>query len=207
MEFLLRLDQACVGQGSRGLTILDGLRFKMSKVDRGRRKPETCPNRKGRGRPTVRTENNRLAILNLVSQAKSLREIARLEGMPSRDTIALWLAEDPEFSDQYRRAWEASADIDFEEMYEIVDDGSNDWMERHDRHGNFVGWRLNGESVARSALRLKQRQWAAARKAPKKYGQAVDLTIGGSGNPIQTITCEMTEAEAAAAYAMLIRGG
>ncbi len=166
----------------------------------------TRPNDKGTGRPTVRTEKNRKAILKFVSEAKSLREISRIVGMPSRDSIALWLAEDAEFSDQYRRAWEASADVDFEEMYEIVDDGSNDWMERHDRHGKFVGWRINGESVARSALRLKQRQWAAARKAPKKYGQAVDLTIGGSGNPIQAITSEMSEAEAAAAYARLIRG-
>jgi hypothetical protein len=178
----------------------------MPKTQSLRKKPDTRPNCKGTGRPTIRTDQNRAAILTLVSEAKSLREIAKMAGMPSRDSIALWLAEDAEFSDQYRRAWEASADVDFEEMYEIVDNGSNDWMEKQDRHGNLVGWRINGEAVARSALRFKQRQWAAGRKAPKKYGAAVDLTIGGSGAVIHAITSEMTEAEASAAYARTIQG-
>lgn len=168
--------------------------------------PDARPNDRGNGRPTIRTEKNRVAILNLVGQAKSLREIARMDGMPSRDSIALWLAEDAKFSDQYRRAWEASADVDFEEIYEIVDNGSNDWMEKQDRHGNFVGWRINGESVARSALRFKQRQWAAARKAPKKYGQTVDLAVGGNLTVIQDIPSDATDQEAGAIYAKAIRG-
>lgn len=178
----------------------------MAKAKRSKKSPSTRPNNKGTGRPTVRTQKNRKAILKLVGEAKSLREISRMDGMPSRDSIALWLAEDREFSDQYMRAWKASADVDFEEMYEIVDDGSNDWMERHDKNGNFVGWRMNGEAVARSALRLKQRQWAAARKAPKKYGQTVDVSVGGGTMPIKTITSEMTVEEAAAIYANMIRG-
>ena len=178
----------------------------MVKTAQRKKSPDARPNEKGNGRPTIRTEKNRVAILTLVSQAKSLREIARMDGMPSRDSIALWLAEDAEFSDQYRRAWEASADVDFEEMYEIVDNGSNDWMEKQDRHGNFVGWRINGESVARSALRFKQRQWAAARKAPKKYGQTVDLAVGGNFTVIQDIPSDVTDQEAAALYAKAIRG-
>jgi hypothetical protein len=178
----------------------------MVKTAQRRKIPDARPNDKGSGRPTIRTERNRVVILTLVSQAKSLREIARMEGMPSRDSIALWLAEDATFSDQYRRAWEASADVDFEEMYEIVDNGSNDWMEKHDRHGNFVGWRINGESVARSALRFKQRQWAAARKAPKKYGQTVDLAVGGNYTVIHDIPSDATDQEAAAIYAKAIRG-
>ena len=178
----------------------------MVKTAQRKKNPDARPNDKGNGRPTIRTEKNRVAILTLVSQAKSLREIARMDGMPSRDSIALWLAEDAKFSDQYRRAWEASADVDFEEMYEIVDDGSNDWMEKHDRRGNFVGWRINGESVARSALRFKQRQWAAGRKAPKKYGQAVDLTVGANHTVIYDIPDGVTDEEAAAIYAKAIKG-
>ena len=182
------------------------MRSIMAKAKQSKNSPSTRPNEKGNGRPTIRTEKNRVAILTLVSQAKSLREIAGMDGMPSRDSIALWLAEDAKFSDQYRRAWEASADVDFEEMYEIVDNGTNDWMEKQDRHGNFVGWRINGESVARSALRFKQRQWAAARKAPKKYGQAVDLTVGGIHTVILDIPSDVTAQEAAAIYATAIRG-
>jgi hypothetical protein len=160
----------------------------------------TQPNKAETGRPTIRTDETRTAILQAVMMGMSLRQICECDDMPSRRSVTLWLAEDDSFSRQYARAWTLSADVDFDDMYEIADDGRNDWMEVYDKDGDAIGWKLNGESVQRSRLRVDQRKWAASKKAPKKYGDKLDLTVGGGDKPIATISAEMTPEEAARAY-------
>jgi hypothetical protein len=61
---------------------------------------------------------------------ESLREICRDEDMPDKSTVMRWLALHQEFRDQYAGAREAQADYYAEEIIEISDDGSNDWMLR-----------------------------------------------------------------------------
>jgi hypothetical protein len=133
--------------------------------------------RKGKTeRETVRTPENRIKILMHVADGLSLRRISRMEGMPDRSVITKWLAEDPNFAAQYARAWAMSADADFEDIYDIADDGTNDWNEVYDRDGNFIGWKENREAINRSRLRVDVRKWAASKKQPKKYGHKPDLT-------------------------------
>ena len=62
-------------------------------------------------------------------------------------------------------------------MLDIADDAANDWMEREGE--NSQGWQLNGEHVQRTRLRLDTRKWIAARLAPKKYGDKVDVEHSG----------------------------
>jgi hypothetical protein len=65
-----------------------------------------------------------------------------------------------------------------EEMLDITDDGSNDWMEIHDKDGTSIGWKLNGEHVQRSRLRVDTRKWVASRLKPKKYSERLDMNHG-----------------------------
>jgi len=187
------------------IRILDMARNKAAEK-KAKAAAKQAPNPAGTGRPTWDTPETKDAIILLVTQGYSLRAIGRMDGMPSRETIAMMLAKDPDFSGQYARAWQASADIDFEEMYEIADDGSNDWMEMHDRKGEFIGYQVNGEALGRSKLRIDQRKWAASKKAPKKYGDKLDLSVGGNGSPIASIDGKMTDEQAAQLYADTIRG-
>lgn len=140
-----------------------------------------------RGRPTLYTPAMGKAIAKMLSEGMSVREISRRRKMPSASRIVTWGHDQSHpFSKHYVRAREAGYLLMAEECLEISDDGSNDWMERHDKDGKAIGWTINGEAVARSKLRLDTRKWMLAKMLPKVYGErtAVEHT-GKDGAPIQ----------------------
>jgi hypothetical protein len=106
--------------------------------------------------------------------------------MPNRTTIYLWLADGnhKEFLDNYRIALDLQVDYWVDEMFDIADDGANDYSE--DEDGNKI---VNYDHIRRSALRVNLRQWNAARRSPKKYGDrsAVEMS-GPNGAPINPVT-------------------
>jgi len=90
-----------------------------------------------------------------------------------------------EFRQQYALAREVQAEHHIDEIVEIADDGTNDYMEKRNADGALVGWTENGENVQRSRLRVDTRKWAASKLAPKKYGdKQVDEHSGPDGGPI-----------------------
>jgi len=97
--------------------------------------------------------------------------------MPSRTVIYEELAANKDFADHYARACDMRADEVFDEIFEIADDGRNDWIET--REDDARGWRENGESLRRSQIRIDARKWALARMSPRKYGDKLDLNHGG----------------------------
>lgn len=133
-----------------------------------------------KGRPSSYSPSVGDTICTRISEGESLRRICMDDGMPDKTTVLRWLSTQPEFRTQYAHARELQADALAEECLDIADDGSNDWMEQHDAEGNSLGWKLNGEAVQRSRLRLEQRRWYASKLAPKKYGEKLDLTSGGN---------------------------
>jgi hypothetical protein len=104
--------------------------------------------------------------------------------MPNKATVFRWLASNEQFRDQYARARETQADALFDEILDIADDGSNDWMEKHNADGENIGWRENGEALRRSQLRVDARKWMAGKLQPKKYGEKVTL----AGDPDAPLT-------------------
>ena len=85
----------------------------------------------------------------------------------------------------YRRAEEV-----FEEILDIADDGTNDWMERNGKDGETGDTVLNGEHVQRSRLRIDARKWALSKMIPKKYGDKIDT----SGNHTFNVTIDKDDA-------------
>lgn len=145
------------------------------------------------GRPSIFTPELSRAICDRLSECESLRSICRDEGMPDRVTVFRWLAADEEFRSQYALAREIQAENMVEEIIEISDDGTNDWMERQSTSekgaGVNTGWVLNGEHVQRSRLRVDSRKWVAANLAPKKFGNKVATEItGANGGALEVIT-------------------
>ena len=55
-----------------------------------------------------------------------------------------------------------------DELLEIADDGSNDWMKR--QHGADQSYAANGEHIQRSRLRLDARKWLLSKALLKIYG-------------------------------------
>ena len=160
------------------------------------------------GRPSSYTLQLVDEICAKLAEGNSMRSVCREKDMPSMATVFRWLREKPEFQEQYARAKEESADALFDEIQDIADDGSNDWMERLDKEGENNGWQLNGEHVQRSKLRVDTRKWMMAKMKPKKYGDKTILA-GDKDNPVQvrTITADMSEQEATQVYQAMIRAG
>lgn len=120
-------------------------------------------------------------ICERIANGESVRTICKDNGMPAQSTIFKWLADNAAFSEQYARAREAQADHIFEEMFEIADDATNDWMERKSKDGETSpGFELNGEHIQRSRLRIDARKWMLGKMAPKKYGDKTDLVHSGT---------------------------
>ena len=126
------------------------------------------------GRPT--TYNKELAdkICEELALGSSLRTVCGKEDMPSVKTVFNWMRTYQEFLHQYARAKEESADAMAEDMLDIADDGTNDYMETED--GKIV---YNGDSVQRARLRVDTRKWLMSKMKPKKYGDKLDLTNDG----------------------------
>ncbi|TIN20158.1 MAG: terminase small subunit protein [Mesorhizobium sp.] len=135
------------------------------------------------GRPTIYSDEIANTICEQIAGGKSLRSICLDEAMPAKSTVFAWLA-DPgrdDFRTKYVHAREAQADVLVDEMTDIADDGTNDWMEQKNSDGEVTGWKENGEALRRSALRISARQWIAEKLRPKKYGSKVALTDGEGG--------------------------
>jgi hypothetical protein len=112
---------------------------------------------------------------NIEKNKDSLRNTLLLDNMPSMSTFLKWINEDAFKQNQYAHACEVRADAIFDEMLEIADDGTNDYMEKIRRDGTSEEV-LNSEHVQRSKLRIDARKWMLSKMNPKKYGDKLDLT-------------------------------
>lgn len=132
-----------------------------------------------RGRPTSYTPEIGRAICERVARGETIKQITRDEDMPPDSTVRGWILDNREgFSELYARAREMQFEVMSEDILEIADDGSNDWMDRH-REYKGVDKVENAEAIARSRLRVDTRKWLLSKLAPKKYGDKVDHHVDG----------------------------
>lgn len=137
------------------------------------------------GRPIEYTQEIGDEICEMIAMGKSIRTICLEEHMPAVSTLYRWIRLVPEFEKQYARAKEDQADALAEDILDIADDGTNDWMEARDSDGNIIGWKENGEALQRSRLRVDARKWLAAKFKAKKYGDSTQLRhADADGNKI-----------------------
>ena len=111
-------------------------------------------------------------VCERIADGETIRQIARSEHMPHASTIYRALGKPGAFCDQYAIAKEAQLVRWEDELVEIADDGSNDWLEREEEAGRITV-SPNGEHMQRSRLRVDTRKWVMSKRAPKKYGDRV----------------------------------
>lgn len=133
-----------------------------------------------RGRPSIYTEEIADEICRRLAEGESLRSVCRDDGMPAESTVRAWVLDDKEgFSAQYVRARDLYLDTMADEILEISDDGSNDYMATE--HGE----KLDGEHIQRSRLRVDTRKWYLSKLAPKRYGDKLAMEhTGEDGAPL-----------------------
>lgn len=133
----------------------------MTKETKSKKKP---------GAPTKKTSALCAKICEGLAIGKSARSMCIEVGISQR-VLWKWLENDEEFVQQYARAKEIGLDYMAEDMLDIADDGSNDWMDKNDPDN--PGYDFNSEHVQRSRLRVDARKWYLSKLAPKKYGDKV----------------------------------
>lgn len=133
---------------------------------------------------TVYTPELAEAICERLADGMTLRQACRDEGMPKESTVRRWVLSDTGgFCAQYARAREVGYQAMADELIEISDNGTNDWIERETEAGRIVT-EYNGDHVTRSRLRTDTRKWLLSKALPKVYGDRVALT-GPEGGPIE----------------------
>jgi len=126
------------------------------------------------GRPTTYSEEIALAICEKVANGQGMREICRADDMPAMSTVFLWLKNHGDFQSFYTTAKDTMAEYLFEEMLDIADEASNDFMTRKvgdDKTEKVV----DHEHINRSKLRVDTRKWMLAKLLPKKYGEKIEV--------------------------------
>lgn len=135
-------------------------------------------------------------ICDRIADGESLRDICRESDKPNKGTFFRWLATDKALADQYAKAKEAQAEFMADEIMNIADDGTNDWLEQNGDETARTAYKYNGEAVARSRLRVDARKWVASKLLPKKYGDKTEVALSGS---VEVTTKEQRDAAVAAA--------
>ena len=157
------------------------------------------------GRPSIYSDELALQICERLADGESLRSVCATEGFPNERTVRRWALDDKHpFSPQYTRARELGYHKMADEMLEIADDGTNDYVTRENKDGSTYE-ALDSEHVQRSRLRVDTRKWLLGKALPKLYGDKVELT-GKDGKDLIPEE-SMTTLEMARQLAYMLREG
>lgn len=144
------------------------------------------------GRPSDYTKEKGDYIIERLLDGESLRSICLDESVAKQSTVFRWIHNYEEFRKQYELAREWQAEKFADEMLDIADDSSNDWMEKNAEGTAIIGHKVNGEHVQRSRLRIDTRKWIASKLKPKKYGDKLELS-GDEKHPVTFVLRDMTK--------------
>ncbi len=142
------------------------------------------------GRPTIYTPELRAQICARLASGRTLRSVCKDEDMPHRTAVEAWLIDcDTEISKEkawviddfighYSRARAVQAGNIHDEIVEIADDGTNDFVETAKKRkdgSEYITISLDKEHVMRSRLRVDARLAWLANTEPRKYGKNVKI--------------------------------
>jgi hypothetical protein len=157
------------------------------------------------GRPSKYTPVLGEKICRLLAEGTSLRQICVPDDMPDRRTVIKWVLGQVQadgielFRDQYMQAREVQYELLFDEVLDIADDSSNDFVDRIGRGGREFK-ALDPEALQRSKLRIETRLTVLERMRPKKYGKLTQTDITSAG---LSLTPPTPEAKSTARDAIL----
>ncbi len=142
-----------------------------------------APAKRPRGGVTTFTDDLAQEICERLAEGEPLRQICRDDHMPAWRTVYEWKDADEDFAARIARARIVGADAIAEEVLEIADDDSRDWIVVRNEEGQPVDIRIDGEHVQRSKLRIETRLKLLAKWFPKKYGDR-QVIAGDPDNPL-----------------------
>lgn len=133
------------------------------------------------GRPTTYTKELADSICEQLADGKSMRSVCLQDDMPSMSTVFKWLREKEEFSQQYAKAKEESADAMAEDLLQIADTPVMGEIKTIKPDGSVEI--KQDEMLGHRRLQVDTRKWLMSKMKPKKYGEKIDHTTNGKDLP------------------------
>ena len=122
-------------------------------------------------RPSLYTPELAEHICDLIAKGVPLNRFSEREDVPDDSTVYRWLGAHSEFREMYAHARERMADRFAEEVVTIADEADPETM----------------RGIEHARTRIDARKWAAAKAAPKKYGDLRRTELSGpDGGAIKT---------------------
>lgn len=131
------------------------------------------------GRPSGYSVELAATICLRMAEGETLRAICRDEDMPARSSVYKWLHNNSEFSVLYALARERLVEHWADEMVDIADDGTTDYVTKIGRNGAEYE-AVDQEHIQRSRLRVDTRKWLMSKLKPGLYGEHLDVEHSGS---------------------------
>ncbi len=139
-------------------------------------------------------------ILARMAMGETLALICAEGGMPKTTTVWRWKERDDDRRNAYARAREDQQQAWADQIVEIADDGTNDYVEKVRKDGS-KDMAYDREHVDRSKLRIETRKWLMARLSPKSFGDKTALELSGKDGaplvPVINVTIGGTESQPA----------
>jgi hypothetical protein len=133
-----------------------------------------------------------IEICDRIANGETLRQIGSAAGMPNRITIIQWANRDIDgFETRYAKARNIHLHLLADEIVDIADDGTNDWVERETRNGTEIA--LDKEHILRSRTRIDARKWILSKLLPEKYGDK--LAVDHKSGPVEVNHTHMLKLE------------
>jgi phosphatidate phosphatase PAH1 len=139
-------------------------------------RPSAPVEKKPNGRPSSYTKAIADEICERLAHGESLHSICKSEHMPSKTTVLRWAIDDVQgFKTVYAHAREIQLGVREDELFDIVDDSTNDWIERESKNGD-VSVVPNREHIDRTRLRVETRKWVLTKLRPDRFGDKIEQT-------------------------------
>jgi hypothetical protein len=132
--------------------------------------PEIAAEPRSVGRPTIYTKDIGNLIFEAMSDGLDIVSVCKLEGMPHRTTVYVWMKKYPEFKDMIGMGRGGLADFMASKIHEIAQTAKP-------------------ENSSADSIKLQAYKWLTSKISPKVYGDKVQTEVSGvDGSAIKVET-------------------
>jgi hypothetical protein len=135
-------------------------------------RPDTDPPQ----RPTVYSFKLSEGICERITQGQTTSEVTRDPTMPTWGVLARWRREHEDFNRRYTIARQSCCELWADEIIEIADDATNDYVTRVTANGRTMRV-FDREAFERSRLRVDSRKWTASKVLRHVYGDKSEVEL------------------------------
>lgn len=141
-----------------------------------------------RGRPSPYTQEHKDEIIRRLADGQNLREVCRMEGMPTWSVVYDWVEQDEAFSARFARARVLGFDAIAHDALTIsntplVGEREKVWNEYigtgEDRKLVEMSEKWREDMLGHRKLQIETRLKLLSKWDPKRYGDRLDHTSGG----------------------------